>query len=218
MKQLSNLNIMMSIYPYNSHNFVHMMYGFDFGFFRPNIIALTGPKSSHNTREYITKHLVKQYSYTRIDFNDPVKIILKELFNYSDQQINSEKLDWKYNITPKQAFDFISSNIMQHKMQELIPECDRRFLAQHLITRMQSMQTLAAMKRFVISDLQYYHEYQELARYDPFIIRTEGSDKNNKDDEYSIIPYNIKILDCCGTTDERKIVRKLNHEFQKMNE
>ena len=40
------------------------------------------------------------------------------------------------------------------------------------------------MKRFVISDLQYYHEYKEIARYDPFIIRVEGNDKNNKDDEY----------------------------------
>jgi hypothetical protein len=217
MKPHPNLSIMMSVYPYNSHNLVHILYGFDFGFFRPNIIALTGPKSSHNTRECITKHLVKQYSYTRLDFNDPVKIIMKELFNYSDQQMSSEKLDWKHNITPKQAFEFISSNVMQYKIQELIPECDRRFLAQHLVARMQSMQTLAAMKRFVISDLQYYHEYEEIARYDPFIIRVEGNDKNNKDDEYNTIPYNIKLLDS-DSTDEKQIVRKLNHEFQKMNE
>lgn len=203
---------MMLMYPYNSNQLIHMMYGFDYGFFRPHIIALTGSRASHNTRECITKYLVKQYSYHRLDFNDPVRCILKELFNYTDQQMHSEKIDWKHNITPKQALEFFSKDVMQTKIQELLPECDKRFLAQHLITR---MQTNAKSKRFVISDLQYYHEYQELARYDPFIIRIDDKNKNNE--EYKMIPYNIKMADC-STTDERKIVRKLNNEFQKMNE
>lgn len=212
MKQYSKFNIMMTLYPYNSNNLVHMMYGFDYGFFRPHIIALTGSSASHSTRECIARHLVKKYSYHRLDFNDPVKTITKELFNYTEQEMNSEKLDWKYNITPKQAHNFIAKDILQHKIQELLPEYDKRFLAQHLITR---MQTHARNKRFIISDLLYYHEYQELARYDPFIIRVD--DKNKNDEEYKMIPYNIKVLDC-GTTDEKKIVRKLNYEFQKLSE
>ncbi len=160
MKQYSNLNILMT-----SNNLVHMMYGFDYGFFRPHIIALTGSKASHNTRECITRHLVKQYSYNRLDFNA-----------YTEP-------DCKYNTKPK-------------------------IQGQQLIQRMQ----LTHNKRFVISDLLHYHEYQELAPYDPFIIRVD----DNNNEEYKKIPYNIKIVDC-GRVDEKHILRKLNIEFQNLS-
>jgi hypothetical protein len=100
----------------------------------PKIIAICGAKRSG--KDLLADHLVNNYNYNRVSFATPLKLAVKALFNFDDEQVgigkdngNNKKdiIDANWGITPRAALQFIGTEIMQDKIQELLPNIKKNF-------------------------------------------------------------------------------------------
>jgi hypothetical protein len=185
----------------------------------PKIIAICGAKRCG--KDVLADHLVKNYNYKRIAFADPLKVAVKNLFNFDDDQVGigidtgsnrKDIKDDKWGITPRAALQFFGTEIMQEKIQELLPNINKNFFANTLKNHIENANE---DQKFVISDLRFIHEYEMLATIqkiehkDKMIVRVIRPSNNRIRDEnphiseieYTNIPYDIIMINN-GTIDE----------------
>jgi hypothetical protein len=172
-----------------------------------SIIAICGEKRSG--KDVLAEHLVSNHGYTKISFAEPLKIVVKTLFNFSDIQVGideknsigheKDSIDDKWGISPRQALQFFGTEVLQYKIQELLPNINRNFFAESLVLRIKADNNNDD-KKYVISDLRFLHEYEKLKEFsDILIIRVnrDASDasieKHVSETEYLDIPYNFEI-------------------------
>jgi dephospho-CoA kinase len=163
-----------------------------------NIIAICGAKRSG--KDVLAKYLINKYKYEKLSFAEPLKKAVKELFNFNDIQvgidedngIGNEKdiIDERWGITPRKALQFFGTEIMQYKINELIPNTNRGFFADILVSR------IIPNKKYVISDLRFLHEYEKIKELNiiiikvirPSIINQCMYDDHISENEYEKIP------------------------------
>ena len=181
----------------------------------PKIIALCGAKRSG--KDVLAEHLVKKYTYERVAFADPLKLAVKSLFDFDDDQVGIGKdngkdrkdiVDENWGITPRSALQFFGTEIMQEKIQELLPNINKNFFANTLKNNIINKMNTNEGQRFVISDLRFMHEYEALfsipkiRKHDIVVIRViRPSNLSNhcaeephiSEREYMKIPYDVII-------------------------
>jgi hypothetical protein len=185
----------------------------------PKIIAICGAKRSG--KDVLADYLVKKYDYERLAFADPLKLVVKKLFNFDDDQVGigedegtdkKDIIDERWGITPRAALQFFGTEVMQEKIQELLPNIKRNFFANTLKNHIENAEE---GKKFVISDLRFIHEYDMLANIsnighkDKMIIRvirpskhrTKEQEPHISEVEYTNIPYDIIMINN-GSIDE----------------
>ena len=167
-----------------------------------NIIAICGAKRSG--KDVLAKCLINTYNYEKLSFAEPLKKAVKELFNFNDIQvgideenaIGNEKdiIDDRWGITPRKALQYFGTEIMQYKMNELIPNINRGFFADILLSK------IIENKNYVISDLRFLHEYEKIKGLNIVIIKVvrpslvKIRDIHISENEYEQIPCNIEVL------------------------
>ena len=134
-----------------------------------NIIAICGAKRSG--KDVLAKYLVATRGFKKLSFAEPLKKAVRELFNFNDIQVGideenavgdeKEIIDERWGISPRKALQFFGTEIMQHAIDELIPNTNRGFLADILISRI-SCDSCDSCDSYVISDLRFLHEYNKL--------------------------------------------------------
>jgi hypothetical protein len=102
-----------------------------------NIIAICGAKRSG--KDVLSKYLVHKYKYRKLYFAEPLKKAVKELFNFSDIQVGIDEgenagcekdtVDDRWGVSPRQALQFFGTEVLQYKIQELLPTINRYFFA-----------------------------------------------------------------------------------------
>lgn len=174
----------------------------------PKIIAICGAKRSG--KDVLAEHLVKHYVYERVAFADSLKHAVKALFNFDDEQVRTDKkdlVDETWGITPRSALQFFGTEVMQEKIQELLPDIKRNFFANNL---KKYITNANADTKFVISDLRFIHEYEMLLKIpnirkeDVIIIRVVRpsrdatsavtNDTHISEREYMKIPYDVVLV------------------------
>ncbi len=175
--------------------------------YRPKIIAITGAKRSG--KDTLANYIADKYQYTKIRIADPLKDAVSAFFNFSQEQVGDsdakDQVDPRWGITPRKALQFFGTEVVQYKMQDLLPGVDRKFLAYSLIKKLEGDQY------YVVSDLRFYHEYEELAKLDAFIIRVNrpvtAEDQNHdvqvhpSEIEYRMIPCHMNVTNDQGIAD-----------------
>lgn len=158
------------------------------------VIAICGPKRSG--KDTIAKHITEKYGYKHFKIAENLKSVCGLLFGFSHEQMeddSKDKVDPKYNISPRQAMQFVGTEMMQYKIQELLPNVGRNFWINLLL------QNTKNESHIVISDMRFLHEYEALRRYDLFVIQVfkdlhiQTLDNHSSEIEWSKIPANIKI-------------------------
>ena len=191
----------------------------------PKIIAICGAKRSG--KDVLAEHLVNKYNYERVAFANPLKIAVKNLFNFDDDQVGIGKdegtdrkdiVDERWGITPRAALQFFGTEIMQEKIQELLPNMKRNFFANTLKNYIENAENSGNAhndKRYVISDLRFIHEHEMLLNMpnisinDIMVIRVIRPSENRAKEqephiselEYVDIPYDIIMINN-GTIDD----------------
>jgi hypothetical protein len=163
-----------------------------------NIIAICGAKRSG--KDVLAKYLINKYKYEKLSFAEPLKKAVKELFNFNDIQVGIDEdngmgnekdiIDERWGITPRKALQFFGTEIMQYKINELIPNTNRGFFADILVSR------IIPNKKYVISDLRFLHEYEKIKELNiiiikvirPSIINQCMYDDHISENEYEKIP------------------------------
>lgn len=188
----------------------------------PKIIAICGAKRCG--KDVLAEHLVNKYNYERVAFANPLKVAVKNLFNFDDDQVGIGKdegtdrkdiVDERWGITPRAALQFFGTEIMQEKIQELLPNMKRNFFANTLKNYIENAGNSENDKRYVISDLRFIHEYEMLLNMPNINIkditivrvirpsenRTKEQDPHVSELEYVDIPYDIIMINN-GTIDD----------------
>ena len=185
-----------------------------------NIIAICGAKRSG--KDVLAKHLVATRGFKKLSFAEPLKKAVKELFNFNDIQVGidednavgdeKEIIDERWGISPRKALQFFGTEIMQHAIDELIPNTNKGFLADILLSRISGN----SCDSYVISDMRFLHEYNKLkssvevgkscslivvkiSRPAVNISEVAGGaggvrDAHISENEYIDIPYDVEII------------------------
>lgn len=182
-----------------------------------NIIAICGAKRSG--KDVLAKHLVATRGFKKLSFAEPLKKVVKELFNFNDIQVGideenavgdeKEIIDERWGISPRKALQFFGTEIMQHAIDELIPNTNRGFLADILLSRI-SRDSCDSCDSYVISDLRFLHEYNKLKSSvkvgkirsliivkisRPTVNISEGTrDAHISENEFIDIPCDVEII------------------------
>lgn len=156
----------------------------------PRIIAICGAKRSG--KDTIANILSEYYGYKHIKIAQKLKDICKILFSFTDDQLETdikENIDHRWNITPRQAMQFIGTEIMQYQIQHLLPNVDRNFWMHSVIKEIDANPNT----KYVISDMRFLHEAQMLKDKDPttlFIKINRNMKKNETDPHVSELEFN----------------------------
>jgi hypothetical protein len=122
----------------------------------PRIIAICGCKRVG--KDTVAEHLRDKLGYKVVKFAEPLKDMLKVLFGFSHEQIESTKdvVDPMWGVAPRKVMQFFGTEIMQFEVQRLLPNIDRGFFVKSLLARHKDDE------RIVISDMRFIHEWEAI--------------------------------------------------------
>lgn len=160
------------------------------------IIAICGPKRAG--KDTIADRIISKHNYEKIKIAEPLKQVVKTMFGFTDDQVGEtdEKdiIDPRWDITPRKALQFFGTEVMQYKILELLPTVGRKFWINALIAKMENKPC-----NYIISDLRFIHEYEELSKKGVFVIKVvrpsnNTSDTHTSEEEYKKIPEDLLII------------------------
>jgi hypothetical protein len=188
-----------------------------------NIIAICGAKRSG--KDVLAKHIVANRGFKKLSFAEPLKKAVRELFNFTDIQVGIDEenamgdekdiIDERWGISPRKALQFFGTEIMQHNIGGLIPNTNRGFLADILLSHISgdsgnscdACDVCDSRDGYVISDMRFLHEYNKLkssAKVRSLIvikinrpsinIPDDKGDTHISEKEYLDIPYDVEIV------------------------
>lgn len=133
--------------------------------YRPQIIALCGPKRSG--KDTVAKYLVDRdpNAFVHAKIASGLKDTIRILFELTPEQLEESKdiMDPRWGVRPRQLMQFLGTDVMQFEIQNLMPHMGRRFWIKQLLTR----NPLHPNKCLVISDMRFLHEAEEIRHMDP---------------------------------------------------
>lgn len=134
-----------------------------------NVLAICGKKQvGKNTAAsaLIEWGVINGCELVELSFAEPIKRCVADLFEFSNEQVNGnlkEVVDPRWeNKTPRSILQFFGTEIMQYKLQEILPDTGRLFWCKHLIEKIQSLPPTVA--GVIITDLRFQHEHLELQK------------------------------------------------------
>jgi dephospho-CoA kinase len=139
----------------------------------PKIIAICGLKRSG--KDTIADYLCSNYGYTKIKIANPLKQGLKVMFGFTDEQLESDKkdeIDPRWEVQPRKIMQFIGTEVMQYQLQQIIPGIGRKVWIRSLVEEYIN-NSKHNDKLFVIPDLRFQHEYEELSKHNTLFWRVD---------------------------------------------
>ena len=128
----------------------------------PKMIILSG--SRRVGKDYLAEYLEKEHGYIHIKISRKLKEICKLLFAFSNEQIETDSkdvVDLRIGVSPRRCMQFIGTEFFQDGINNLLIGIGKTFWINSLLEEVDFM---ASEKRYVISDLRFLHEYEEIMR------------------------------------------------------
>lgn len=151
------------------------------------IIAICGSKRSG--KDTVSDYIAERYGYTKVKFASPLKRVCCMLFGYTEDQLESDAkdiIDHRYGCTPRHLMQFLGTDVMQFKIQEVLPSMGRNFWANHLLSSVPNTTPI------VISDMRFQHEQTVILQHDPNAIIIKITRPNSTVDQC----MHISELEC----------------------
>lgn len=146
----------------------------------PRIIALCGKK--HSGKDVVAAYLGTRYGYVNAKFAAPLKLAVRGFFGFTEHQVEYDKetVDPFWDISPRQAMQFIGVDVVQRSFQTLIPGIGRDFFVKSLLARH------AHDSKIVISDMRFLHEYHAIMQAgDCMVVKLTRPDLESEDQHCS---------------------------------
>ena len=143
-----------------------------------SIIGITGRK--RHGKDTIADYLVEHYGYTKMAFADPIRDICRDMFGFTDGQFgghDKEAVDDRWGISPRQAMQFIGTDLVRAHIHELLPTVGEDFWVKCLMNR------VPPGARIVVSDVRFPNEAAAI-RSQGTLWRVKRSVADTKDDTH----------------------------------
>jgi hypothetical protein len=154
------------------------------------IIALCGKKRCG--KDTVANYIRDKYpEYNNLKISQQLKDIIKIIFDFNDDQIESDlkdAIDPIWNVTPRKTMQFVGTELMQYEIQKILPDIGRLFWIKSFINK----NILNNNNKIIITDLRFLHEYEELKKYNAIIVKIEKNENQNEDSHPSELEY-LKI-------------------------
>lgn len=147
-----------------------------------SLIGITGRK--YNGKDTVAEHLVRKYGFVQLTYAEPLKEICKTLFGFSHRQLHGdlkETIDTHWGISPRNALQFLGTDIFRHKINELMPEIEDNFWVKCLMARVNKLKEENPNVRICISDVRFPNEVDVLKQINSNIIRVVRPSINDSD-------------------------------------
>lgn len=151
------------------------------------IIAICGPKRSG--KDTIANYIVAKYGYKHFKIASKLKDVCGLLFGFTQEQMEDDTkdiIDTKYNITPRKAMQFVGTEMMQYKIQELLPNVKRNFWINLL------MQEIQKESHVVISDMRFLHEYETMCKESDLHVIQVSKPNSGSDSHLDLHPSEVE--------------------------
>lgn len=191
----------------------------------PKVIAICGYKRSG--KDTAADYLCEKYGFVKLKIADPLKQVCKTMFNFTDAQVNDDdkdKLDPYWGITPRQAMQYIGTELVQFNMDKLIPGIGRTFWIKQTIDNiLKASINEDQPSRYVISDLRFKHELDELRKQfgtsDVFVMkitsnRVQECDTHSSECEWKKLESNVCLK---NDTDIRAFYAQITEAMKPLN-
>jgi hypothetical protein len=135
------------------------------------IIGFLGRK--RNGKDTCADYLVEKYDCIKIAFADPIKEIIKILFNLSDEQLygdKKEEVDVNWGVSPRNIMQFIGTEIFRNKIGALLPEIKDDFWVKSFEAKIKHMDN---NKIILVSDVRFQNEVDVIKKLGGIIIKVE---------------------------------------------
>lgn len=139
-----------------------------------HIIGISGLK--RNGKDTIANYLCDNYGYQRIAFADPLKEVARVMFEFNDEQLyGSEKevVDEYWQLTPRQALNFVGIDLIKNNMDKLDPKFGKNFWIHCAKRKVDEILKENPDAVIVFSDVRYPDECELIRKLNGFIIRVE---------------------------------------------
>lgn len=174
-------------------------------------------------KDTVAEILNELYGYENVKISNDLKDALKILFGFNHEQIEGnlkDVVDERWGVSPRQAMQFIGTEVMQYKITELLPHMGRKFWIKGFINKHIAGEGLGTLgtRLLVITDIRFVHEYEELKKYldnDLLMLRVDRNlpsshvDEHSSEQEYMRIPVHHTIINNGSKDDLRKHLMKI---------
>ena len=151
------------------------------------IIALSGKKRSG--KDTVADYLVERFGFVKYGFADPIKEIGKIMFDFSEEQLNSDKkeeIDERWGISPRQFMQRFGTDYGQFVFPKHFPEIFKSINKRDLwLKRFDIWYQKQDNLKIVVSDVRFLHEFEHLQKKEAYIFRVKRKILENKDGHIS---------------------------------
>ena len=137
-------------------------------------------------------YLIENYNFIKYSFADPIKDIVKILFNFSDKQLENQKykesIDSRWNITPRETLQKIGTEFGQDYIYKLFPNLKTQNKVLWVVL-FEIWYSKNKDKNIVITDVRFPHEVDCIKNLGGNIIKVNR--ENNLENNDSHISENL---------------------------
>jgi hypothetical protein len=180
------------------------------------VIGITGYKRSG--KDTIGDYIVKKHNYIRLAFADPIKTLCKNVFTFTDEQLETDKkedIDDFWGHSPRELLQKIGTELFRETLPKLCTNIDSNIWIKSLKYKMMRIyKENPQNNKFIITDVRFPNEEKFIRDMNGILIKVNRSNlccTNNKHKSESYIEkivadYNINNN---GTINE--LYNKIDH-------
>ena len=180
------------------------------------IIAICGLKRCG--KDTVAEYLVQRYAhkFRHVKIAAPLKEVCGLLFGWSAQHMeddNKDAVDPAWGISPRAALQFVGTEMMQYKIQELLgPGIGRTFWIRSFIMSLQPNESV------IISDMRFVHEYDMLkAAFGSRLLTIKVTKQGATDDDAHCSEQEWKQIDHDILIENNGTLQQLYKTLDKLN-
>lgn len=131
------------------------------------LIGIVGLKRTG--KDTMADYLVKKYNYNKVAFADPIKDILKILFGWDRDFLESNMKDenCKLNVIPRDMMKWVGTDIFQYEIYNRFPDLK---IPKNSIWVEAIKNRITDIEKTVISDVRFLHEVDFIKKNNGIII------------------------------------------------
>jgi hypothetical protein len=184
----------------------------------PLIIGITGKK--FNGKDTLGKYLSK-YGYRRLAFAEPLKQVLKIIFQFNDEQLygnDKEIPDTYWKVSPRSIMQFVGTDLFRHQIKKILPDIDDNIWIEVVKRQILDIWKKNPKQKIVLTDLRFPNEINLIKELNGVIIRVKRNiDKS--EEEFIVIHESETYIDKLNVDydfDNNKTKNDLFEQFDKI--
>jgi len=140
------------------------------------LIGVLGKKKSG--KDTCGNYLIENYKFKRYAFADPIKKITEVLFDFNEDQLNGneckDSLDFRWYITPRDAFQKIGTEFGQNMIYKLFPKLKQKLGDEIIWIRLfKKWYEKNKTSDIVITDVRFPYEIEAIKALGGVIVKIE---------------------------------------------